>query len=53
MDSILAAAKAAAEQKYTEADAARQQPAAGPKEGQTGMYDGKKVIYRNGKWVYQ
>jgi hypothetical protein len=25
----------------------------GPKEGQTGMYDGKKVIYRNGKWVYQ
>lgn len=24
-----------------------------PKEGQTGMYDGKKVIYRNEKWVYQ
>jgi len=25
----------------------------GFKEGQTGMYDGKKTIYRNGKWVYQ
>ena len=56
MDSVLAAAKAAAEKKYTEADAVRQSPplpAGGPKEGQTGMYDGKKVIYRNGKWVYQ
>jgi hypothetical protein len=25
----------------------------GFKEGQTGMIDGKKVIFKNGKWVYQ
>lgn len=25
---------------------------AGPKEGQTGTYDGKKVIFKGGKWEY-
>jgi hypothetical protein len=57
MESILAAARAAAEAKTAEHDAGREQPATGgPKEGQTGTVPGnppKKVIFKNGKWVPQ
>ena len=53
MEAIMAAAREAADAKYTEAEGKGKTTTGGPKEGQTGMYDGKKVIYRNGKWVYQ
>jgi hypothetical protein len=56
MQAIMAAAREAADAKYTEAEG-RQQPAtSGPKEGQTGTVPGnppKKVIFKNGKWVPQ